>query len=162
MGHARVEPGMQEPRCPQNPGFPATTVGVLALLGDCPDGVTEANMIAHGFTAMLIAELIIAGFASASVDQVRNGKRKLQVTRLKLADAGRQGDRAMSNGPSGLPDYFCGPVELDTREMHERAGAIADRVASLRGDNAGAKSWFCRPHAQGASRGAQVGLRHGR
>jgi hypothetical protein len=70
------------------PGLSRNHRRALALLADCPDGLSEAIMLAHGFTAMLIAELIIAGFASASVDQVRNGT--LEVVRLKITNAGRQ------------------------------------------------------------------------
>jgi hypothetical protein len=70
------------------PAIPPDHPRALALLADNPEGMTEATMLAHGFTAMLIAELIIAGLASA--DDVAGNGRELQVTRFKITDAGRR------------------------------------------------------------------------
>ena len=47
-------------------------------------------MMAHGFTSKLIAELVRAGVATAEARRVLAGGRTVDVTRIKLTDAGRQ------------------------------------------------------------------------
>jgi hypothetical protein len=43
-------------------------------------------MLAHGFTI----ELVRAGFASAGVERVVAGSRKMEVATLRITDAGRR------------------------------------------------------------------------
>ena len=62
----------------------------LALLASAPHGLTEALMIAHGFTAEQMVELITAGLAGAVHERVMAGKTPMQVTRLRITPAGRR------------------------------------------------------------------------
>ena len=62
----------------------------LTVLAGSADGVTEALMLARGFTIPLLVELIHAGLASATIDRVIAGRRTLNVVRLKITDVGRQ------------------------------------------------------------------------
>jgi hypothetical protein len=62
----------------------------LQVLATAPDGCTEAVLLAHGFTVALLAELVRDGLAAASTDRVRAGKREMQVTRVRITDAGRE------------------------------------------------------------------------
>jgi hypothetical protein len=64
--------------------------GALALLADIQDGTTEATMAAHGFTPKLITALVRAGLATMRVETIRAGGSPVDVTRIKIADAGRR------------------------------------------------------------------------
>jgi hypothetical protein len=68
----------------------------LRLLADAKaSGCTEALLLAHGFTAELVAGLVRAGWATAENERVRAGSRMIDVPRVKITDAGR---RAISAG----------------------------------------------------------------
>ena len=54
----------------------------LEVLAGCPDGCSEELIAARGFTRGVIAELILAGFASA--------QRKRKVRRFQITEQGRQ------------------------------------------------------------------------
>ena len=62
----------------------------LELIVSCPDGCTEAIMLAHGFTVGQLDELIRAGFATAQPDRMRAGDRAIEVTRVRITEAGRE------------------------------------------------------------------------
>jgi hypothetical protein len=62
----------------------------LALLAESSDGCTEAIMLAHGFTLELLVDMVRAGLATAHVERMVSGKRKVEVTRVKITDAGRR------------------------------------------------------------------------
>jgi hypothetical protein len=62
----------------------------LELLASCPDGCTEAIMLAHGFTVAQMVELVRAGLASASAERVVAGGRTIEVARVRITDAGRR------------------------------------------------------------------------
>ena len=62
----------------------------LELLASSPDGATEAIMIAHGFTVPQMVELVRSGLASATLERVVAGKRAMQITRVRITDAGRR------------------------------------------------------------------------
>jgi hypothetical protein len=62
----------------------------LELLAASRDGVSEAIMIAHGFTVAQMVELVRAGLASATHERVVAGRRAMQITRVRITDAGRQ------------------------------------------------------------------------
>jgi hypothetical protein len=62
----------------------------LEVLADSPAGVTEATMLAHGFTVELLTELVVAGLASATPERVQIDRRSIRVTRVKITAAGRQ------------------------------------------------------------------------
>jgi len=62
----------------------------LELLAAAPHGLTEAMMVAHGFTLEHMVELITAGLAGAVHERVMAGKNPMQVTRLRITPAGRR------------------------------------------------------------------------
>jgi hypothetical protein len=62
----------------------------LALLASCPDGCPEALMVAHGFSIELMVELVGEGLASTTEERVRAGRQTLEVTRVRITDAGRR------------------------------------------------------------------------
>jgi hypothetical protein len=61
----------------------------LELLADSRDGVTEANLLAHGFTIDMLADLIRAGLGTATIERMVVG-RPMEVVRVRITDAGRQ------------------------------------------------------------------------
>jgi hypothetical protein len=61
----------------------------LELLSSCPEGCTEAIMLAHGVTIEQMVELVHAGLASATTERVIAGSRKIEVARLRIATKGR-------------------------------------------------------------------------
>jgi len=62
----------------------------LELLASCRDGCPEAMMVAHGFTARQLTALVRTGLATATAERVIAGKTPMQVTRLRITDAGRR------------------------------------------------------------------------
>jgi hypothetical protein len=61
----------------------------LRLLADAPNGVTEAIMLAHGFTVEILDLLVLNGLATAERRAMRAGRRPIEVTWLTISDAGR-------------------------------------------------------------------------
>jgi hypothetical protein len=64
------------------------------LLAGSADGMTEAMLVAHGFTVEQMVELIRTGLATATTGRVMAGARPLKVARLRITEAGR---RALEN-----------------------------------------------------------------
>lgn len=62
----------------------------LELLAASPDGCTAAILLAHGFKSDRLVELINAGLASVTTERVIAGDRAMEVTRVRITDAGRQ------------------------------------------------------------------------
>jgi hypothetical protein len=62
----------------------------LELLAACPDGCTEAILAAHGFTTTAIVGLVRAGLASATSKRVVAGSRTMEVSTVRITDAGRR------------------------------------------------------------------------
>jgi len=62
----------------------------LELLETSLDGCTEAIMLAHGFKIELLVELVRAGLATASTEQMLASRRSMEVTRLRITGAGRR------------------------------------------------------------------------
>ena len=60
----------------------------LELLAASPDGCTEAFILAHGFTTDFLIDLIRAGLATAQTERAVVGRRSMQVTRMRITDAG--------------------------------------------------------------------------
>jgi hypothetical protein len=60
------------------------------LLAPCRDGCTEAMMLAHGFSIELLVELVHAGLATASAERRVAGRHPVEVTRVRITDAGRR------------------------------------------------------------------------
>jgi len=47
-------------------------------------------MVAHGFTARQLTALVRTGLATASSERVMAGKKPMEVTRVRITDAGRR------------------------------------------------------------------------
>ncbi len=69
---------------------PATRRRALELIAWSPDGMTEAMLLAHGFTVEMLVDLIRAGLATAKAERVMAGGRSMQVTRVRITEAGRR------------------------------------------------------------------------
>jgi hypothetical protein len=76
----------------------ATRRRALELLASCRDGCTEAIMLAHGFTVPQMVELIRAGLATAKAERMVAGGRWIDVTRVRITDAGRRSIAGASRG----------------------------------------------------------------
>jgi hypothetical protein len=61
----------------------------LRLLAGSPLGVTEAIMLAHGFTTEMLTVLVRDGLATAAPETVHAGRRPIEVVRVRITDAGR-------------------------------------------------------------------------
>jgi hypothetical protein len=80
-------PGGQSPRKPR---LSTDQRRALRLLASSRDGVSEALMMAHGFGVKLMAGLVQAELAATSVQRIVGGGREVQITRMKITDAGRK------------------------------------------------------------------------
>jgi hypothetical protein len=60
------------------------------LLAGSPNGVTEALMMAHGFTSETLAELLRDELAITEQQFMRAGGRLIEATWMLIADAGRR------------------------------------------------------------------------
>ena len=69
---------------------PPTRRRALELLASCRDGCTEAIMVAHGFTVEQMVELVRGGLATAKAERIVGGGRTIEVTRVRITEAGRQ------------------------------------------------------------------------
>jgi hypothetical protein len=58
----------------------------LALLANDPDGVTEAMLVAQGFSISMLARLVVDGLVIARHEA---GAQNTDIVRVKIADAGR-------------------------------------------------------------------------
>jgi hypothetical protein len=67
----------------------ATRRRALAVLADSTDGCTEAIMLAHGFTAELLIELVQEDLARVTSECPR-GRNEGEVIKFKITEAGRQ------------------------------------------------------------------------
>ena len=57
----------------------------LALLANDPNGVTEAALVAQGFSISMLAGFVVSGLVIAR----HEGSRTMDVVRVKITDAGR-------------------------------------------------------------------------
>jgi hypothetical protein len=62
----------------------------LELLAVCPEGCTEAILLAHGITTAQLGSLVRDGLAVERIERVKADKREMQVTRLHITAVGRQ------------------------------------------------------------------------
>jgi hypothetical protein len=62
----------------------------LELLAASPEGCTEAILLAYGFTIPLLVELIRASLATATPERMVAGRRKVEVTVVRITAAGRR------------------------------------------------------------------------
>ena len=61
----------------------------LTVLGDNPDGCTQAILLAHGFKSQLLAELVRTKLVTEHYERVMQGGRPINVTRMRITAAGR-------------------------------------------------------------------------
>ena len=64
--------------------------GALELLASSRDGYTEAILRAHGFSTAQMADLVRAVLATAHSQRVVAGKRVIEITRMRITEAGRK------------------------------------------------------------------------
>jgi len=62
----------------------------LTVLAQSPQGCTEAIMQAHGFPVVLLAGLVRDGLATATTERTFAGKKPMEVTQMRITEAGRQ------------------------------------------------------------------------
>jgi hypothetical protein len=60
------------------------------VLAGSDDGCTEAIVLAHGFAVPLLIGLFRDGLMSAKVERMRGGGREIEVTRMRITDAGQR------------------------------------------------------------------------
>ena len=70
--------------------LPAEQRDMLHFLATSARGCTEALLMAHGFKLQTIVALITAGLATASTEPVGTRRRTINVTRVRITDAGRR------------------------------------------------------------------------
>ena len=61
----------------------------LELLAGGPRGCTKGRLLADGFAADMLADLVREGLATAHRGTVRVGGRQIRVERYRITDAGR-------------------------------------------------------------------------
>jgi hypothetical protein len=62
--------------------------GALGILADAPRGLTEGFILAYGFTPETIASLVRDGLATMRPETAKTGCGTIEVTRVKITDAG--------------------------------------------------------------------------
>jgi hypothetical protein len=77
-------------KMPEDPRRSAERRRALELLAASPDGCTATILLAHGFKSDRLVELINAGLASVTTERVTASDRRMEVTRVRITDAGRQ------------------------------------------------------------------------
>ena len=75
---------------PQKPRLGPERRSALGILADAPHRLTEAILLAHGFTTELLASLVRDGLASVQRQSMKAGGGDVEVTRVKITDAGRR------------------------------------------------------------------------
>jgi len=77
----------------------------LELLAACPDGCTEAIMLAHGFSIDMMVELINSGLATLQTAWFLDDGYQGERARVRIAEAGRRAhcDRLHCKIAIGLP-----------------------------------------------------------
>jgi hypothetical protein len=73
---------------PRQPRLGPERRGALGILADAPHGLTEGFMLAHGIAAATIASLVRDGLATTRREPTKAGGRTIEVTRVKITDAG--------------------------------------------------------------------------
>ena len=62
----------------------------LVLIAGSPRGYTKARLLALGFTADMLADLVREGLATAQRETMRVGGRTIRVERYRITAAGRK------------------------------------------------------------------------
>ena len=75
---------------PREPHFSAEQRRALEILAAARvRGCTGAALLDHGFCTGMLADLVRDGLATARLESVRTGKRKIAVARVRITDAGQ-------------------------------------------------------------------------
>jgi hypothetical protein len=69
--------------------YPAEWRRALEVLAESADGSTTSALLELGFASSVVAELIMAGLATAKSEHIQAGQRTADVTRVRITDAGR-------------------------------------------------------------------------
>jgi hypothetical protein len=63
----------------------------LEILADADlSGVTDAELMAQGFSAEMLASLALSGRTVATVEAENGGERLIKIVRMRITDAGRR------------------------------------------------------------------------
>ncbi len=68
----------------------AEQLEALELIASLPRGCTKGRLLADGFAADMLADLVREGFATAQRETMRVGGRQIRVERYRITDAGRR------------------------------------------------------------------------
>jgi hypothetical protein len=63
---------------------------MLRVLARCPDGCSEAVLMAYGFSIEFIANVVFDGFATAEPSTTRAGGREAIVVWMQITEKGRR------------------------------------------------------------------------
>jgi len=63
---------------------------LLELLAGSPDGATDLSLLSQGFQFKVILDVIGAGFAAATSERTFAAGRWVEVSRMRITDAGRR------------------------------------------------------------------------
>jgi len=63
---------------------------LLELLAGSPDGATDLSLLAQGFQFKVMLGVIGAGFAAATSERAFAAGRSVEVSRVRITDAGRR------------------------------------------------------------------------
>jgi DNA-binding PadR family transcriptional regulator len=62
----------------------------LLFLARHSNGCTEAALMAHGFPSQMLEELVSAGFAKVSTEEMKIARKRRKVLCFQITDAGRK------------------------------------------------------------------------
>jgi hypothetical protein len=68
----------------------AEQLEALELIASGPRGCTKGRLLADGFAADMLADLVRERFATAQRETMRVGGRQIRVERYRITDAGRR------------------------------------------------------------------------
>jgi hypothetical protein len=63
---------------------------LLEMVAGSTEGTTDALLTAHGFDLDVLISIVSGGFATATPERVYAGGKPVEVTRVRITDAGRR------------------------------------------------------------------------
>jgi hypothetical protein len=82
---------------------------LLELLAGSEDGSTDALLAAYGFTVALMVDVVSAGLATAMAERVYAGGKPVEVSKVRITDAGRQALADQVHGDKTLMPASASP-----------------------------------------------------